>query len=51
MKCLAGLVAYFSEATVGGGCKWVAWPLGMGGVLPVFVRLNILDYNFLLIRN
>ena len=35
MKCLAGLVACFSEATVGGGCKWVAWPLGMGGVLPV----------------
>ena len=26
-----------SEATVGGGCKWVAWPLGMSGVLPALV--------------
>ena len=24
MKCLVGFVACFSEAAVGGGCKWVS---------------------------
>ena len=42
MKCLVGLVACFSEATVGGACKWVAWPCGMGGVLPVLASSETL---------
>ena len=42
MKCLAGLVACFNKATVGGGCKWVAWPLSMGGVLPMLASSRIL---------
>ena len=42
IKCLAGFVACVSEATVGRGCKWVAWPLGIGGVLPMLVSSEIL---------
>ena len=37
MKCLVGLVACFSEATVGRRCKWVAWPLGVCCALPVLM--------------
>ena len=42
MKCLAGFVTCFSEARVGRGCKWVAWPLGMSNVLLVLATSETL---------
>ena len=37
MECLPSFVIYLGKATVGGGCKWVAWPLGISSVLLVLV--------------
>ena len=48
IKCLVGFVTCFSEAIVGRGCKWVAWPLGMGSVLLVFASRETLAIHSLI---
>ena len=35
VESLASFIVCFGECTVGRGCKWVAWPLGICCALPV----------------
>ena len=37
VESLASFIACFGECTVGRGCKWVAWPIGVCCALPVLM--------------